>query len=466
MLRKELEEFYSPEELEELERVREEVFTILHDSKKNGSPQAQEVVVDFILGKEHIYTLRNDDKLEMWIYKEGIYVPNGQTYIREIVRHVFGPFYSKYRSDMIKNKIETETYIKQEKFFKEEEEKLMPIKNGVLNLETRELLKFSPDYRFFSKVPVDYDVSAECPRIEKFLEEVLEGPEDMEIIQEVFGLCLWRDYFTEKAIFLWGEGRNGKSKLLEILRNFLGEKNCVEIPLQDFERDNFAVINIHKKLVNLSADLSSESIAFTGIFKKIVGKDWVTANRKHKERISFISYAKQLFAGNEMPMTRDLSNAFFQRWIIINFPYTFLPKEEMEKITGKERENIRLQNPRIVKDIINPKELSGLLNWSLEGLQRLRKNGEHSHSKGMEMIKKQWILKSNSFEGFLQEKLELEENSFITIKELKESYADFCITNKIKRVTPQEFNLKMREQGCEEKRNSRGRFWEGVKFKD
>ncbi|MAG50375.1 hypothetical protein CL621_01890 [archaeon] len=465
--RKQLEEIYNREELNILYDVRDEIIFLISDKK---TAKAIEVVVNDILDREHIFTIRHDDKSEMWIYRNGIYVPNAQTFIRERTRHLYTDFYSKNKSQEVSNRIETETYIDMEEFFKEENPDLIAVKNGILNLRTKELKDFNPEQRFFVKNPIIYDPKAKCPKIIRFLKEILENKEDLDIVQELFGFCLVRDYFLERSIFLWGGGRNGKSKLLDIMRSFLGPSNCVEIPLQDFERDNFAVSNLHKKLVNLSADLSSEAIGYSGTFKKLTGRDLVTANRKHRERISFVSYAKQIFAGNDIPETKDMSNGFFIRWVILKFPLTFLPQGDIDQKPKGERENIRLDNPDIIKGLINPKELSGLLNWSLEGLERLYKNKEFSHSKGMESVKNEWIRKSNSFEGFFAECLELDFDSLVKVSELNGKYNEYCSKNGVRRIGPKDFNLKLEGKGCEGKAKTiegkSYKVWEGIKFKD
>jgi len=76
---------------------------------------------------------------------------------------------------------------------------LIPLNNGVLEMENRKLNKHSPDYYFKSVIPIDYDVSAECPVFLKFLNETL-YPEDIPVMQEWFGYNLFREYAIKKAM--------------------------------------------------------------------------------------------------------------------------------------------------------------------------------------------------------------------------------------------------------------------------
>ena len=112
---------------------------------------ATEKITRKILNQEYIYTTRSDEKSEMWMYKDGIYIPNGKTYIKEFCRDVLRQAYTNELVRDVINKIETETYINQDDFFAIGDIFKIVVKNGVLNIITHELEPFSPKYRFFNK---------------------------------------------------------------------------------------------------------------------------------------------------------------------------------------------------------------------------------------------------------------------------------------------------------------------------
>ena len=89
------------------------------------------------------------------------------------------------------------------------------------------------------------------------------------------------------------------------------------------------------KLANLVGDISKDALKGTGNFKLITGKDQISARRKYLNRIKTTIYAKQIFSANELPVTYDLTSAFFDRWIIIDFPFKFISKEEYDQVTDK-----------------------------------------------------------------------------------------------------------------------------------
>jgi len=94
---------------------RGEVLQALASGKR---PLATEMLVRYIRRDNHIYTLRHDDKPQIWIYREGVYVPNGRTFIEEITRDILGEAYTTHLHNDVVRKIQADTYIEQEEFFR------------------------------------------------------------------------------------------------------------------------------------------------------------------------------------------------------------------------------------------------------------------------------------------------------------------------------------------------------------
>jgi P4 family phage/plasmid primase-like protien len=400
---------------------------ILELLKDNHTSDASEMIVNNILAKEYILTSRDDDKPEMWIYKEGIYIPQGKTYIEEYCRRILSNKYKESIANLVVAKIQTDTYISHEELFREEEPNFVVLKNGLLDTTTKLLSPYTPAKRFFTKLPLTYDPTKECPAIKQFFKEVLASEEDAQVVQELFGFILWREYFIEKSFFFNGKGRNGKSKTLEILKQFIGKENCAEIPLTDISGgDPFAVSALFKKMANISGEINESALKSTGMFKSLTGRDTIEANRKFKERVQFQNYAKLIFSANEIPITKDMSHAFFNRWIILDFPYTFHTKTEYAKLKGVSKYN-KIANPNITREIITPGEMSGLLNWALVGLDRLRDNGEFSYGTSTEDVKTIWVRRSNSIASFIQDCVEICDGVCTPKVALKDAYGKYCL---------------------------------------
>ena len=70
---------------------------------------------------------------------------------------------------------------------------------------------------------------------------------------------------------LYGEGQNGKSTFINLIKKFLGEKNVSNVPIQKLERDKFAVASLHGKLANLHSDLPKTALREASVFKQLTG---------------------------------------------------------------------------------------------------------------------------------------------------------------------------------------------------
>lgn len=453
---------------EEYFELSNKVFIYLID-KKYG--EATELLVEEIKTNNYIYTTRDDEKAEMWIYKEGIYIPQAKTFIKEFCRQVLGKAYTNYLGSMVIAKIETDTYIDTEEFFSNININEICVEDGILNLITKEIREFTPEEIFFNKIPVKFDISKECPNVIKHFENVLKDKEDIKVIQELIGYSLYKNYKIEKAFMFNGYGRNGKSKTLELMKRFVGAENCANIPLKQFETDQYSIGELHNKLLNIGGDISTNTLTDTGHFKGLTGRDMLSAQRKFLNRIHFVNYAKQIFCSNELPITRDTTLAFWERWILLDFPYTFLSQKEINLLPKEERESVKLADEDIVEKLTTKEELSGLLNWALEGLQRLLNKSDFSYSKSTKEVSEMWRRRSNSFEAFCMDCLEGNYDGKIEKSELRKAYSIYCRSHKLKFVSDKMIKITLEITfgvGSEKrtKDNERVYCWEGIKFKD
>ncbi|MCJ7633781.1 phage/plasmid primase, P4 family [Candidatus Bathyarchaeota archaeon] len=298
---------------------------------------------------------------------------------------------------------------------------LIPLQNGLFDIETKTLLPFNENYFITSKLPITYNSEADCPLFKKFLSEVLNA-EDIPTTQEWFGYHLQRDNRYEKTLMALGVGDNGKSVFLKVLKAFLGSENVSNVSLQDLAIDRFATSSLHRKLANIFPDINSQTLNNTGIFKALTSGDPIEGQRKFGQRFSFTNHAKLSFSANTLPMTLDDSNAFFKRWLIVRFPNSFP--------VGSDKRDTKL-----IQKLTTSKELSGILNWALEGLERLNKKARFSDAKTTEQLRKQYTKISDPIQIFCNEKLEDDIDGEIPKTELYKLYVAYCRENNLQPKT-------------------------------
>jgi P4 family phage/plasmid primase-like protien len=425
---------------------------------------ASERLAREIIKLNNIYTLRTDKDPEMWIYKDGIYVPHGRTHVKEFCRSILGPLYKTQFVNQVIEKIVADTYVSAPDFFINEDLNKVAVLNGVLDIRSKKLEPFSSDYKFFNKLPVHYDPLIKADKVVTFFKEVLVDEQDVNVVQELFGYLLYRDYSFEKAFMFLGSGRNGKGKLISLMEHFVGKVNCCNIPLQSLGSDRFAKSRLHNKLANLSADLNKTGLQDTGTFKSLTGRDLMTADRKFLEPIEFKNYAKMIFATNELPYTYDETDGFWDRWIVIDFVFKF--------VDDPEKKNHKKIDRDVIQKLTTDKELIGLLNWALEGLDRLFDKKRFSVSTSTENIKKKWKRESSSFSAFLMDDVDKDYdiNSFLSNNQLNNAYSRYCLKHELTPESSKQRNFLLSKLGGYEKVKKIGgvsqRGWGGLKFKN
>jgi len=449
----------------EKEELKSNFLSLIKDKKIN---EATEIIVNYIKDKEKIYTTKNDNKSEMWIYKEGIYTPQGKSEVKKIMRGVLDKWFNQFYYNQVLNKLEPDTFIEIDDFFKQKQLDEILVENGILNIYTQELKPFTPNKIFFNKLPVEYNPQKHCPQIDKFLSEVLAHQEDKQVFYEMGGFCLLKEYKFEKAFMLVGNGRNGKDKSLELIKRIVGINNCCAVPLSSLIPDSFIISEFFGKMANVAGELNSGDLKDTSMFKALTGRSIVTGQRKFLPPVNFVNYAKFIFACNELPFAYDNSRGFWDRWILLEYPYIFVTKEEKEE--NKDNHNLKIKDEDIIEKITTPDELSGLLNKFLENLNKLIINKKFSITKGTNEVKNFWIRKSNSVMAFCLDKIEETYEEYITKKKFRKEYVIYCKKHKIpiksdyviKRTLNEMFGV---SEGNKEDKGVYTGTWEGIKWK-
>jgi len=356
------------------------------------------------------------DSGEIYFYNGGYYEGQGEQIIKDLAEQLLRMQIKEHFKNEIVGYIRDKNYQRREIF--NVPLNLINLQNGVYNIETGELLEKNPEYYFLHQIPVDYDPKAKCPRIKKFLREIF-YQDDIPVVQEFIGYCLYRRYHIHRAVMLLGEGNNGKSTFINLLTTFLGRNNVSNKTLQELLENRFATASLYGKLLNAAPDIPTTALKRTGIFKCLTGEDRIYADVKFRNGFEFTNHAKLIFSTNTLPKAYDDTYAFFRRWLLLSFPNTF----ERQK-----------RDPHILEKITTNEELSGLFNWAIEGLKRLLENGEFSYSKSVDEITEQYKSLSDPTYAYIQEFLEVKYDSYIPKVELRKHYFAWCKENKLPMV--------------------------------
>lgn len=199
----------------------------------------------------------------------------------------------------------------------------------------------------------DFDPEATAEQFAAFVKSVLPDDDVRSLVQEYIGYSLMSDTRYQKAQMWLGGGSNGKGTLAQIV-SALHSKVCA-ISLDDLSGFGLAGM-VGASL--LYADETPSRVDEQRI-KTLISGDLVQVDRKYRDPLSLRPTGKFICCANAVPSVSDQSYGFWRRWHVIPFVIQF--SEAQQDVT-------------LARRVVDG-ELSGVLNWALEGLQRLLVRG-------------------------------------------------------------------------------------------
>jgi putative DNA primase/helicase len=237
--------------------------------------------------------------------------------------------------------------------------------NGVLDLNSRQLLPVSPDCLVSKRCNIGYDPTASCPQWDQFLVDVQPDPAIRDFLQRWVGYCLTGSVLDHKLVFLHGGGANGKSVFVELLAWLLGDyakKIATEMLMQHQRNPQAASPDIVSlkgmRFVYANETEEGRKLAEARV-KELTGGDTLTGRVLYaRADITFSPTHKLILVGNHKPEIGDTSNGMWRRMCLVPFDVTIPPNQRDPKLLEKLK-----------------REASGILNWALTGLLKYRQGG-------------------------------------------------------------------------------------------
>lgn len=344
-----------PDGTREWDHVRS-LYTAADDAQERG--RARYEASEAVLQRHEFVNVRESDALYMYDTDDGIYRDRAEREVRTLTRE---GLQTHFRRSEVNELLEHIRAVSTEPYSElGGPADHIATKNGVVHIDggSRALVDHSPDYRFLHRLPVEYDPSADCPKWREFLKDSVNKGSERDKLQEYVGYALYHWGLPHhKALFIVGPQASGKSTFLDTVRELLGEEGVSHLtPQQMVER--FGGAELFGKWANIRSDIPSSLIRDTGQFKEIVAGDPIKAEKKNEDPFMFRPDAKHFYSANTLPDTDDADDAFFRRILLVAFPSS-VPVDERDKKLGQKLHD----------------ELPGILNWALDGLERLQQQG-------------------------------------------------------------------------------------------
>lgn len=307
---------------------------------------------------------------------------------------------------------------------------------GLLRIADREKddsFKIQATPRYFTPcvIPRKFDVIMPS-RWVQFLDEIFEGDQEcVNLLQEWFGYCCLPTTRFQKMMLMIGDGSNGKSVVLHVLKQMLGKANCSSATLTQLNQ-RFGLVSTFGKLANICGDVATKYLKDPAELKAFIGGDDMEFERKFCDAFSSSPTARIVFSMNRVPKTDDDSHGWWRRLLIL--PFTFSPETEDPLLAspGSSAWPFRA-------------ELDQIFTWSLQGLVRALNQDGFSLCEASLKTLDQWRLMNENVRRYKEERLHIEgDASWSTpVCTIYTDYENWCASLRIKPYAVPEFGHKL-----------------------
>jgi putative DNA primase/helicase len=410
-------------------------------SEKGQNDSAGDLAVRLLRKEYDFITVRDNEQMYCYNPETGVYESNAKQVVKARLEEMLERHYSSHEAREIIGRLKAGGYVDREDFGQSCSS--VCVANGVVDIETGEVSDFSPGYNFRSRLPVEYDPEAECPKFHEFLNEVC--PDDkIPQLQEFVGYCLQPRMNHKKALLLLGPTDGGKSVFLNVLQALFGADSTVNLSVQYLANQRWGEAELVGRMVNIRHDLDSTDIKNAGKIKELTAGNPVRAERKNQDPFRFEPRTKHIFAANQPPARSTEDDGFWNRWLTVVFPER-IPRQE--------------QDPKLTEKLTTDDELAGVLNWAIEGYQRLEEQGRFTNEPTPSDNRRIWQMYGDSVEQFISRRLDREPDSSARKDETYTEYEAFAKSEDMEVVTKSKFTSTLKKKGAsvEQRRFDDGR---------
>ena len=407
-----------------------ELKTILRDEAFNkvGFYDAEDkpVIEDFALYMKNNYHVKQANK-QLFIYKDGIYIPDDELIERMMIKEI-PSLMSRQRNETLKY-----LHLISDDLNWDKNVNLIAFTNGVYNLETDEMLEYSPAYDLICKIPHRFVKGVFDQDVDKVLNNIsCQNQKIRANLEEALGFCFYRRSGLSKSVMLLGrKGSNGKSVYLDMLKWVLMDKNYSTLDTKQLS-ERFSVVELYGRMANIADDVSPEFLTGgeAAQFRKLVTGNEIKAEFKGRDTFKFKPFAKHIMSFNKLPrIGKDALEANLRRMVIIPFNAHFTKNDPDF-------------DPNISYRLQSESAAEYLIQLGIAGLNRILKNNDFTYCAEVQEQIEEFAQENNPVGLFL---LEQQPKEYQTTAEFYLCYKIFCEETGTKAVSQKEFNRQIQD---------------------
>ncbi len=301
-----------------------------------------------------------------------------------------------------------------QEFFETSLKKFVPCDNGMLRIADRKLLRFCASYRRCNKLAVAYVPGATCPLFLDTLMRSALDEDDLELMQRWCGLALLGVNYAQRLVILQGTAGGGKGTLIRVITGILGSNNVGTLRPQ-LLHDRFELGGLVGKSLLYGPDVDENFFNCKGasVLKAVTGGDPGTVEFKGSNNRPQLTCRFNVIVTCNCRLTVHLqgdAEAWQRRLVIVEYKNP-KPKNLIAEFSEQILEH----------------EASGVLNWMLEGLDKVLADGLQLRLTAAQQKRvNDLLLESDSVMVFAKERLREDGSNSLTFAQCHDAYVQFC----------------------------------------
>ena len=320
---------------------------------------------------------------------------------------------------------------------------LLNCQNGTIDLRTGKLREHRREDLITKLAPVQFQEHVGGEVFTRFLERIMEGkPQVANFLRRLIGYSLTGLTIEQILVILWGQGSNGKTTLLEVIEEVMGDyaqhtpASTFMVQRGDQIRNDIARLQGARLVVATESETAkrlSESLV-----KSLTGGDSVTARFLHKEYFQFRPQFTPFLMTNHKPLIFGVDHAIWRRVKLIPFTVT-IPDEEQDK-----------ELPEKLR-----KELPAILSWAVMGCLEWRQVGL-KEPKEVTVATEAYRSEMDVLGEFLEECCVTSNTAETLARDIYQAYGNWCERSGEKVRSQKWLGSRLSERGFQRKPASRG----------
>lgn len=281
---------------------------------------------------------------------------------------------------------------------------------------------------------------------EAMLDVVFCGDQDLKsYVQQLAGLAAIGGVFAENLIIAYGEGRNGKSTLFNVIARVLGSYSgslSADVLTNSCRRNiKPELAELRGKRLVIASELEEGNGLNTAVLKQLCSTDPIYAEPKFRRPFSFIPTHLAVLCTNHLPSIGTMDTGTWRRIKVVPFNAVIQGDSEVKNYTEYLFKNAG----------------GAILKWIMEGSKMVIENGYKIEAPdAVKSVVEEYRATNNDFQEFLDSCCNIGDGYSIPSGELYTAYRSYATSQGFFPKNKQNFYSNLERAGFSKRRVTRG----------